>query len=32
MTSRLKMQIESQPEEIDIIERKILQLEIENRL
>ena len=29
--SRLKMQIESQPEEIDIIERKILQLEIEKR-
>lgn len=27
--SRLKMQIESQPEEIDIIERKILQLEME---
>ena len=29
--SRLKMQIESQPEEIDIIERKILNLEIEKR-
>ena len=27
--SRLKMQIESQPEEIDVIERKIIQLEIE---
>ncbi len=29
--SRLKMQIESQPEELDIIDRKILQLEIENQ-
>ncbi|MCG8569296.1 MAG: ATP-dependent chaperone ClpB [Spirochaetes bacterium] len=29
--SRLKMQIESQPEELDIIERKILQLEIERQ-
>ncbi len=29
--SRLKMQIESQPEEIDVIERKILQLEMEKR-
>ncbi len=29
--SRLKMQIESQPLELDIIERKILQLDIENR-
>ena len=28
-SSRLKMQLESQPEEIDILERKILQLEIE---
>lgn len=27
--SRLKMQVESQPEEIDIIERKIMQLEME---
>lgn len=30
-SSRLKMQIESQPEEIDVIERKILQLEIEKQ-
>ena len=30
-SSRLKMQIESQPEEIDIIERKILQLEMEKQ-
>lgn len=29
--SRLKMQIESQPEELDIIDRKILQLEIESQ-
>ena len=29
--SRLKMQIESQPEEIDVIERKVLQLEMEKR-
>jgi ATP-dependent Clp protease ATP-binding subunit ClpB len=30
-SSRLKMQIESQPEEIDIIERKILQLKMEEQ-
>ncbi len=30
-SSRLKMQIESQPEEIDIIDRKILQMEMEKQ-
>lgn len=30
-SSRLKMQIESQPEEIDVIDRKILQMEMEKQ-
>ena len=30
-SSRLKMQIESQPEELDVIDRKILQLEMEKQ-